>query len=291
MRRVLIFALLVTALDSEASQNTKDYKVLAAADVRFVELEPTGWQVTLVKPPGRVVEVKTLVADRIRVFTHVYLRGDRLVGLGKTTSGEAVLVWDLADHCQAAGAMGFGMKPSLDGRYVAFEQYVPRNAPPNGSIFRILDVDTLPCKESERGDEPMSTLVDVGPILLPAGATGPSPASPFETRSPLAWIGSSLVFVTRHAAANVLELHRYDPASRRETSRTLDWRKMASDDDLKHSPHPSANFAFKSITPVTDEARPGDDAGATVVRLRLVDDYLHRVKWVDVAVPEWERKR
>jgi hypothetical protein len=247
-------------------------------DIRLEELQPWGWRIAVTSPAAQF-EVRSLIAGRIRAFHDIYERGGRLIGVGRTTSGEGFLVWDLNSQCQVTGAMGFGIKKSPDGRFVFFQQFVARGENPTGSVYRVVDIDAGSCPVAPPVEESLRSIVVVGDAILPLPPQDSAMASTLEGRSPMEWIGDALVFVTRNSATNIIELHRYNPHSKRVSSRTLDWRPLASSKDLTHLPHPSAAFSFKSVKAV------GGEDGLGIVRLQLVDDYLHAAKWVDMPLP------
>lgn len=256
------------------------YRSLLPGEARLQELQPWGWRISLTAPYPAEPEIRTLIAGRIRRFQDLYLRRSRLVGLGATTSGQGFLVWEVDKQCQVTGAMGFGIKRSPDGRFVFFEQYAARGEKPNGSIYRVVDVDAGDCPVVAPVEETLRSIVTVGDVVLPSSGQTGSVSSTLEARSPMEWIGGAFVFVTRNAATNTIELHRYNPHSKRLGSRSLDWRALASEKDLTHSPHPSASFSFKAPKAVEGGSGQGR------VRLQLVDDYLHAAKWVDVDLPQ-----
>jgi hypothetical protein len=277
--------LLVPSLGG-AAQDNSGYRLLAAHEVRLEKLQPSGWRISLPTLGAVEIEYKSFIAGDVNVFKQFYVREGKLVGLSEASGSDAAWIWDLNTSCQLADFRGFGMTPSPDGRHVAFTQFSSPGFPLTGAVVRTLDIDGLRCRPGETWPEhDYARFAAVGEIVLPRDAVGPQPPSTLSTHSPWKWIGESLVFVTLERQTHTLVLNRYDPATRRLASRVVDWTLIAKPGAPTEGRHPADTIAFKTMTPVVDEL------GTPLIRMRLAYDYLHRVKWVDIALPEFDKEK
>lgn len=269
-----------------ATQPTRDRVDLSPDDVRLEAVRPDGWRIQLAGRRDQAIVTHSFIAGRIRSFHRFYTWQSFLVGLGQTQSGgEAAWVWSLRDDCEAAGFMGFEMMPSPDGRYVAFQQFVARGGPsPGTGVVRVFDLGTARCW---RGGTDVSgipvSVIDAGtPVLRTIGTT--DQRADFETRSPFVWVGQTLAFIVREVPAAELVLYRYDPSTARIGWKIVDWEPIFGHHVTGSPPdlHPTAGIAFRSMTPVEINDKPG-------LRLRVSEDYRHKVKWVDLELPDLRR--
>jgi hypothetical protein len=299
MKRSGLFLLLfpvvvaVAGLGVEAQQTSehRGYRHVTPQEVKLTALQPAGWEIRLPGVKADAMQARSFAAGRLRSFTNLYLRDNRLVALGTTGAGEGGLVLDVQTGCQALGFLGLGLTPSPDGRYIAFSQYETRSDAPNGLVLRIVDIDAAQCAAPQADTDAAwkadwSNAVAAGEIILPAGATDPKPASNFESRSPLAWVSGSVVMVVRDSKTDTILLSRYEPASRRLATRVLDWNGIVGPNSARERPadHVTASISFSEIVPVVEK-------GEIFVRLRLANEYRHRAKWVDIDLPDFSDAR
>lgn len=266
----------------QAGQRTGSYRDVGPEEMRLLRLEPAGWRVTLLDPAATALDDRSALAGLIRSFSRFFMRGEFLVGVGETGAGDAALIWHLPGKCQATGVIGFGLTPSADGRYLAFQQFFSRASDdPRPMQVRVFDVDSAKCPPGGRGEHATPALaVEVGNAVDFAAAPGEQEVVSRELRSPLTWISGSLVFVMRDSSNNVLRLYRYEPAARRASWSVVDWQLIVRPTSSQRSDeHPSATVAFASISSASVD-------GAKGVHMRVAEDYRHRVKWIDMKLPE-----
>src|SRR5260221_930409 len=106
-------AILLAIMNGPAAEQ-KGYRPVAADEVTLAQLSPSGWRISLQAPVPREIEIRTLAADRIKTFQKLYVRGDRLVGIGKSSAAEGMLVWDMDRECQVSGGLGHDLSVSPD---------------------------------------------------------------------------------------------------------------------------------------------------------------------------------